>query len=293
MSSAMPELNTANIEQVREACRSKLEAIGQSLNQCFDTGFGLSLGESQPHSAASALPDLAGSGVVVAFNVGQSAMLCAVSAALPLPEWHCQPDQPQISRLETLALEWSRHCLPDGMAGENPVSFSVGHLRDCIASAQPLEGAICLPLLAAREKGAPVEKIWLIWPARRIPAAEPDTAPVSLPAQNSAAGGAAFPQGLASFPPVRRRSTALDRLRPLPVPVIVKLAEKKIELGQLLAIGPGAIITFEKSCEDLLDLYVNNRLYCRGEAVKIGEKFGIKICEVGSVEQRVSAVLAE
>jgi len=83
----------------------------------------------------------------------------------------------------------------------------------------------------------------------------------------------------------------VDRLRNVPVPVIVTLAEKKIEMGQVLGIGTGAIITFEKSCEDLLDLFVNNRLYCRGEAVKIGEKFGIKICEVGSVEERVSAVL--
>ena len=92
--------------------------------------------------------------------------------------------------------------------------------------------------------------------------------------------------------PSDRRHRPLDRLRRLPVPIIVKLAEKKLELGQLLAIGPGAIITFEKSCEDLLELYVNNQLYCRGEAVKIGEKFGIKICEVGSVEERASAVLA-
>ncbi|HEY2253657.1 MAG TPA: FliM/FliN family flagellar motor switch protein [Planctomycetaceae bacterium] len=84
----------------------------------------------------------------------------------------------------------------------------------------------------------------------------------------------------------------VERLRNVPVPVIVTLAEKKIEMGQILGIGTGAIITFEKSCEDLLDLYVNNRLYCRGEAVKIGEKFGIKICEVGSTKQRISAVLA-
>ena len=82
-----------------------------------------------------------------------------------------------------------------------------------------------------------------------------------------------------------------ERLRNVPVPIIVKLAEKKVEMGQILAIGTGAIITFEKSCEDLLDLYVNNHLYCRGEAVKIGEKFGIKVCEVGSVEERISAVL--
>ena len=77
----------------------------------------------------------------------------------------------------------------------------------------------------------------------------------------------------------------------IPVSVIVKLAEKKIELGQLMVMGPGTIVTFEKSCEDLLDLYVNNQLFCRGEAVKIGEKFGIKVNEVGSVEERVSAVL--
>ena len=83
----------------------------------------------------------------------------------------------------------------------------------------------------------------------------------------------------------------LDRLRNVPVTIVVKLAEKKLEMGQLLGIGIGAIITFEKSCEDLLDLYVNNHLYCRGEAVKIGEKFGIKVCEVGSTEERISAVL--
>lgn len=83
----------------------------------------------------------------------------------------------------------------------------------------------------------------------------------------------------------------LDRLLNLSVPVVVRLAEKKIELGQLVGIAPGGIIMFEKSCEDLLDLYVNNRLYCRGEAVKIGEKFGLKINEVGSVQERVSALV--
>src|SRR6185369_4851681 len=83
----------------------------------------------------------------------------------------------------------------------------------------------------------------------------------------------------------------MHRLLNLPVPVVVRLAEKKVELGQLVNIAPGGIIMFEKSCEDLLDMYVNNRLYCRGEAVKIGEKFGLKINEVGSVQERVSALV--
>lgn len=81
------------------------------------------------------------------------------------------------------------------------------------------------------------------------------------------------------------------RLLKLPVKVVVYLAQKKIEVEQLLAISPGALITFNKPCEDLLDLYVNNHRYCRGEAVKIGEKFGIKISEVGVVDVRESPIL--
>lgn len=83
----------------------------------------------------------------------------------------------------------------------------------------------------------------------------------------------------------------LGRLRGLPVSVIVRLAEKKIELGQLLSLSPGALITFNKPCEDLLDLYVNNHLYCRGEAVKIGEKFGLKVNDVGVVPVRQKPVI--
>lgn len=83
----------------------------------------------------------------------------------------------------------------------------------------------------------------------------------------------------------------INRLRGLPVSLRVQLAEKKLELGQLLSLGPGAIITFEKSCEDLLDLYVGNQLFCRGEAVKIGEKFGLRVLEVNAHETRVSPVL--
>lgn len=80
------------------------------------------------------------------------------------------------------------------------------------------------------------------------------------------------------------QTSSLQRLTRLPVTISVRLAEKKIELGQLLAINPGTLITFNKSCEDLLDLYINNRIYCRGEAVKIGEKFGLKINEVNVSE---------
>ena len=187
----MPELTTANIGQVLQACRSKLEAIAQSLNQCFDASFRLTAGEPRPVATSAAPAELAGPGVVVAFEVGSSTLLCSISAALPLPAWYAEPDKGQIARLETLALEWSYHCLPESMPGENPVSLSVSNLGDCVASAQPLEGAIRFPLLVPGDGGEPAEKIWLIWPARRIPLAiEPAPPAASRPASRPAPRGA-------------------------------------------------------------------------------------------------------
>lgn len=79
------------------------------------------------------------------------------------------------------------------------------------------------------------------------------------------------------------RKPIAGRLMKLPVSIAVHLAERKIDLSQLLSMAPGTLLTFDKSCEGLLDLYVNNQVYARGEAVKIDEKFGLKINEIGEL----------
>jgi flagellar motor switch/type III secretory pathway protein FliN len=77
----------------------------------------------------------------------------------------------------------------------------------------------------------------------------------------------------------------------VPVTVSVRLAERKMSLGAVVALGPGSLVTFNKSCEDLLDLYVNNHRYCQGEAIKIGESFGLKISKVGVTEERKERII--
>ena len=71
----------------------------------------------------------------------------------------------------------------------------------------------------------------------------------------------------------------LQRVRKVPVNVIVRIAERKMTLQQLRSITPGTILMFDKPCDSLLDVFVDNRLYCRGEAVKVDETFGIRINE--------------
>lgn len=91
--------------------------------------------------------------------------------------------------------------------------------------------------------------------------------------------------------PLSSAGSIIDRMRHLPVVISVRLAARQITLSQLLSMTPGSLLIFDKSHEDWLDLYVNNVLLGRGEAVKIGEKFGLRIMELGVEAVRPSRLL--
>lgn len=64
------------------------------------------------------------------------------------------------------------------------------------------------------------------------------------------------------------------------VPVMVNLVAKKQTIQEIMELGPGAIVNFDKSCNDPLELMVGNRRVALGSAVKVGDKFGIEITEI-------------
>lgn len=77
----------------------------------------------------------------------------------------------------------------------------------------------------------------------------------------------------------------LERLLRLEVPVIVKLADRKLSMQEVMRFGPGAIIEFFKPSDQPLELLVNNKTIAIGETVKVGENFGIRITQIGDVKQ--------
>jgi len=85
----------------------------------------------------------------------------------------------------------------------------------------------------------------------------------------------------------------LERILRLNVPLIVRLAERKMNLSEVMRLGTGAIIEFAKSSEQPLELLVNNKVIACGEAVKVGENFGLRIRQVGDVQQIVEALGGE
>jgi flagellar motor switch protein FliN/FliY len=82
----------------------------------------------------------------------------------------------------------------------------------------------------------------------------------------------------------------LGRILRLQVPVIVKLAERKLPMSEVLRLGVGSIIEFVKSNDEPLQLMISNKTIAVGEAVKVGENFGLRIKQIGTMKQLVTAL---
>lgn len=82
----------------------------------------------------------------------------------------------------------------------------------------------------------------------------------------------------------------LQRILRLEVPVIVKVAEKQLPLGDVINLSPGSIIEFSRSSEQPLELQVNNKIIGKGSAVKVGEKFGLRINRIAQVSEKIRSL---
>ena len=82
----------------------------------------------------------------------------------------------------------------------------------------------------------------------------------------------------------------LERILRLEVPVIVKLAERKLMLSEVMRLGTGAIIEFFKSSDEPLQLLINNKPIGVGETVKVGENFGLRITQIGDVKTIIATL---
>ncbi len=79
----------------------------------------------------------------------------------------------------------------------------------------------------------------------------------------------------------------LEFLYDVPLQISVEVGRSKILLKDLLKMGEGYVIELDKLAGDPLDLYVNSRLIAKGEAVMVGEKFGIRLTDVVNTSERV------
>ena len=61
------------------------------------------------------------------------------------------------------------------------------------------------------------------------------------------------------------------------VPIQLSLASQRKNIQEIIELGPGSIVKFDKTFDEPLELQVNDRTIAFGEDVKVGDKFGVRI----------------
>jgi len=96
------------------------------------------------------------------------------------------------------------------------------------------------------------------------------------------ANGSDHPDGTLTEHPAE-----VHRLLAIEVPVIVQLGMRRMTVGEVMRLAVGAIIEFNKSADEELELLANNKVVGKGNAVKVGENFGIKITAMGPIRETI------
>lgn len=76
-----------------------------------------------------------------------------------------------------------------------------------------------------------------------------------------------------------------ERILDIKTTLAVVLARRQIRLNQVLDLVPGSMVTFEKLCDEPLELEASGIVMATGEAVKVGDKFGIRIRRIGPPDE--------
>src|SRR5947209_12067540 len=72
----------------------------------------------------------------------------------------------------------------------------------------------------------------------------------------------------------------LEAVFDVPVKVSAVLGRARMEVGELLKLGPGAVLELDRKVGEAIDIYVNNRLIARGEVVLVEDKLGVTMTEI-------------
>ena len=76
----------------------------------------------------------------------------------------------------------------------------------------------------------------------------------------------------------------------IPLEVRVELGRSKMLVNDLLQLGQGSIFELDKKVGDQIDIYVSDKLLARGEVVVVEEKFGIRLTDIISPDERIKTL---
>ncbi len=101
--------------------------------------------------------------------------------------------------------------------------------------------------------------------------------PVDMPDMVGDAPGAADDRPTADI------SMILD----IPVTLSMEIGQTRISISELLKLSRDSVIELQRMADEPMDVLVNGTLVAHGEAVVVGDRFGIRLTDVISPQERL------
>ena len=82
----------------------------------------------------------------------------------------------------------------------------------------------------------------------------------------------------------------LHLLLDIPLEITIELGRAKVQIQELLSLGPGSTVSLSKLEGEPVDILANDKLIARGEVVLQNKKYGIRITEITSRMNRIKSL---
>lgn len=79
----------------------------------------------------------------------------------------------------------------------------------------------------------------------------------------------------------------LDMVLDIPVTISMEIGRTKINVRNLLQLSQGSVVELDRLAGEPMDVLVNDTLIAHGEVVVVNDKFGIRLTDVISAEERI------
>lgn len=79
----------------------------------------------------------------------------------------------------------------------------------------------------------------------------------------------------------------LEFILDIPLEVSVEIGRTKMIINDLLKLSQGSIIELNKMAGEPVEIFVNGKLMARGEVVVVNERFGVRLTEIISPQERI------
>ena len=105
-----------------------------------------------------------------------------------------------------------------------------------------------------------------------------ETAPEAVPAPL---------ESLDATPVAPLEDANLETILDIPVTLGMEIGRTQISIRNLLQLNQGSVVALDRLAGEPLDVLVNGTLVAHGEVVVVNEKFGIRLTDVISAQDRV------